>query len=340
MYNGVSADALPYADLNGSGTLLTRYVSGPGMVNGAAVDELLARTSSGGTSAWYLSDKLDSVRDVVNSSGSVIDHVVYDNFGNIVTETSVSNGDRFKYAGMEYDLTTGQYYDRARFYDNLVGRFMELDPSGFSAGDANLYRYASNSPANMGDYSGLQEDEPQNTTNQEQKAAQTNLALSKADLLILEFLRTLAQAHQQAAANAIEDVKDDIIMLELLKRTIQDKVDQGVAQILIDKKTKKLLELEVERALWEALAQKIADAKLPAPPARRSRRNRHNFKRGVDCGSSLGAHRTAASKMGSATGTDWFLDGTEQKIGASFDHLAGATRAVADLRDSLFMAHL
>ena len=50
VYNGTSADALPYADFNGSGTLLTRYVSGPGMVNGAAVDELLARTSSGGTS--------------------------------------------------------------------------------------------------------------------------------------------------------------------------------------------------------------------------------------------------------------------------------------------------
>ena len=54
VYNGISADALPYADFNGSGTLLTRYVSGPGMVNGAVMDELLARTSSGGTTAWYL----------------------------------------------------------------------------------------------------------------------------------------------------------------------------------------------------------------------------------------------------------------------------------------------
>ena len=88
MYNGTSADALPYADFNGSGTLLTRYVSGPGMVNGAVVDELLARTSSGGTTAWYLTDKLDSVRDVVSSSGSVLDHVVYDSFGNILTETN------------------------------------------------------------------------------------------------------------------------------------------------------------------------------------------------------------------------------------------------------------
>ena len=71
VYNGTSADALPYADFNGSGTLLTRYLSGPGMVNGAVVDELLARTSSGGTTAWYLTDKLGSVRDIVSSSGSV-----------------------------------------------------------------------------------------------------------------------------------------------------------------------------------------------------------------------------------------------------------------------------
>ena len=105
VYNGTSADALPYADFNGSGALLTRYVSGPGMVNGAVVDELLARTSSGGTTAWYLTDKLDSVRDVVSSTGSVLDHIVYDSFGNITTETSASNGDRFKFAGMQYDST-------------------------------------------------------------------------------------------------------------------------------------------------------------------------------------------------------------------------------------------
>ena len=113
IYNGTSADALPYADFNGSGgALLTRYVSGPGMVNGAIVDELLARTSSGGTTAWYLTDKLDSVRDVVSSAGSVLDHVVYDSFGNITTETNASNGDRFKFAGMEFDATSVQDYDR------------------------------------------------------------------------------------------------------------------------------------------------------------------------------------------------------------------------------------
>ena len=93
------------------------------MVNGAVVDELLARTSSGGTSAWYLTDKLDSVRDIVSSSGSALDHVVYDSFGNILTETNASNGDRFKFAGMEYDSATTQYYDRARWYSPSGGSF-------------------------------------------------------------------------------------------------------------------------------------------------------------------------------------------------------------------------
>ena len=155
VYNGASADAMTYADFNGSGTLLTRYVTGQGMVNGAIVDELLARTSSGGTTAWYLTDKLDSVRDIVSSAGSVLDHVVYDSFGKIVTETIASNGDRFKFSGMEYDVTTGEYYDRARWYSSFAGRFTGLDPSGFRGGDNDLYRFATNTPTNAVDRNGF-----------------------------------------------------------------------------------------------------------------------------------------------------------------------------------------
>ena len=93
----------PYADFNGSGSLTQRYLFGPGVVNGAVVDEILARTSSGGTTDWYLPDNLGSVRDIVNIAAVVQDHIVYDSFGNIVTETDATNGDRFKFAGMEYE---------------------------------------------------------------------------------------------------------------------------------------------------------------------------------------------------------------------------------------------
>src|SRR5579885_1268255 len=129
VYDGHGADDHPYADFNGSGTLLNRYIWGPGV--GVAPSQILARISSGGTFSWYLNDRLGTVRDITGSSGPVIDHVVYDSFGNVTSETNAANGDRFKYAGQEYDATTGQYYDRARYYDEAIGRFMGQDPMGF-----------------------------------------------------------------------------------------------------------------------------------------------------------------------------------------------------------------
>jgi len=171
VYNGSNADATPYADFNGSGTLTERYLDGPGVVNGAVVDEILARTSSGGTTAWYLPDKLGSVRDIVSPTGTELDHVVYDSFGTVLTETNATNGDRFKYAGMEFDSAIGQYYDRARYYDSVTGRFMGQDPMGFGAGYMNLYSYVGNDPVDEMDYSGL-EPGPQRTGSPQPGAGQ------------------------------------------------------------------------------------------------------------------------------------------------------------------------
>ena len=157
VYDGTN----PYADFSGSGALQTRYQYGPGVVDGAVVDQLLARTSASGTTAWYLPDKLGSVRDIVSATGTELDHIVYDSFGNIVTETNATNGDRFKYANMEYDLLAAQFHDRSRDYDGTLGRFTSLDQKGFGAGDTDLYRYVRNSPTDATDPTGLQEAGPQ-----------------------------------------------------------------------------------------------------------------------------------------------------------------------------------
>jgi RHS repeat-associated protein len=146
----------PETDFNGSGSLTERYLFGPGVVNGAVMSVILARTSSGGTTAWYLTDNLGSVRDIVSTSGTELDHIVYDSFGNIVTETDAANGDRFEFAGMQYDATTGQYYDHARWYEGQFGRFVVQDPKGFGAGDPNLYRYGGNRPMDATDPSGYE----------------------------------------------------------------------------------------------------------------------------------------------------------------------------------------
>jgi RHS repeat-associated protein len=155
VYDGQSPDANPYADFNSSGNLTVRYLFGPGAVNGAVMSVILARTSSGGTTAWYLTDMLGSVRDIISTAGTVLDHVVYDSFGNIVTETNGTNGDRLKFAGMELDSLAGQYYDRARTYNPGTGKFTAQDPMGFTAGSANLYGYVGNGPTDDTDPSGM-----------------------------------------------------------------------------------------------------------------------------------------------------------------------------------------
>ncbi len=154
VYNGTSADANPYADFTSSGTVSVRYLFGP------AVDQILARTGSSGTTAWYLTDQLGSVRFIENTSGTVLDAITYDAFGNITNQTDSSYADRFMFAGMQFDATVGNYYDHARYYDAAIDRFMSQDPKGFDAGDTNVYRYVENDPTTLTDPSGLQDKPP------------------------------------------------------------------------------------------------------------------------------------------------------------------------------------
>jgi RHS repeat-associated protein len=102
-----------------------------------------------------LTDRLGSVRDIVNSSGSAIDHIDYTGFGGVKTESNPTNGDRFKYTGRELDSETGFQRNGWRMYDSNTGRWMQQDPIGFAGGDANLYRYVRNSPTNYVDPNGL-----------------------------------------------------------------------------------------------------------------------------------------------------------------------------------------
>lgn len=105
--------------------------------------------------AWYLADRLGSVRDILNASTQAVgDHLDYDGFGNR-TETASSYGDRYKWTGREYDPDTSFQYNRARFYDSARGRWAQEDPKGFQAGDPNLYRYAGDDPVMFTDPSGL-----------------------------------------------------------------------------------------------------------------------------------------------------------------------------------------
>ena len=57
--------------------------------------------------------------------------------------------------GEPFDTNTGLQNNDNRWYDASVGRWISPDPTGFTAGDTNEYRYVGNSPANATDPRGL-----------------------------------------------------------------------------------------------------------------------------------------------------------------------------------------
>jgi RHS repeat-associated protein len=121
---------------------------------GNGVDRILAQENANGSVLWALTDQLGTVKDWVNNSGSVANHVVYDAFGGVVSQSNPALGSRYGFTGREFDAETGLYYYRSRYYNPGIGRFIGEDSVGFDAGDVNLYRYVGNSPLDNTDPSG------------------------------------------------------------------------------------------------------------------------------------------------------------------------------------------
>jgi RHS repeat-associated protein len=129
---------------DGTGTQTHRYLYGPG------IDQVLADETSTGVN-WALVDNQGTVRDVIDSQGQVLNHIVYDSYGQVTSETNASFDFRYGYTGRERDEETGLNYNRARYYDTTNGRFISEDPIGFGGGDANLSGYVLNNPTNFTD---------------------------------------------------------------------------------------------------------------------------------------------------------------------------------------------
>jgi RHS repeat-associated protein len=68
-----------------------------------------------------------------------LDVVVYDGLGNPVSLPELPA--RFAFSVLEELAGEGLHAAATRCYNPTPGRWLDLDPIGFEAGDANLYRY-------------------------------------------------------------------------------------------------------------------------------------------------------------------------------------------------------
>ncbi len=98
--------------------------------------------------AWYQCDHLGTPMELTDHNGDVAWSAQYKAWGEVKQERSawakqvgLSNPIRFQ--GQYHDHETGLHYNRYRYYDPAVGRFVGQDPIKYLGG-ANLFAYAPN----------------------------------------------------------------------------------------------------------------------------------------------------------------------------------------------------
>ena len=115
----------------------------------------------------FLKDGTNSIIDILDQSGSRIQHAVYSAFGERIQITDGVGNDItsnpilnlvFGFAGREHDSEAGLIYMNARYYDPSLGRFLQQDPNPgklvLPSSVVNSYIYALNNPISFIDPTG------------------------------------------------------------------------------------------------------------------------------------------------------------------------------------------
>jgi RHS repeat-associated protein len=106
-----------------------------------------------GTNYYYTRDHLGSVREMLNSSGSIVARYSYDPYGR-TTLVSGSNLATKQYAKMYMHQPSGLYLTEYRALDASTGGWLSRDPMGEDGG-VDLYGYVADDPIDLTDILGL-----------------------------------------------------------------------------------------------------------------------------------------------------------------------------------------
>ena len=132
-------------------------------LHGVRTDEVLAtadpRAADPAAAVHFtLADPRGSITDTAAGPAAgavaVLNHRVFDAYGQVITQTAPAAATRFTYTGRVADPVTALTYHRARWSDPAVGRFVSEDPIRFAGGLNNLSDYVGASPYDRTDPSG------------------------------------------------------------------------------------------------------------------------------------------------------------------------------------------
>ena len=110
-----------------------------------------------GTVYLYVTNLQGDIVALLGLDGTVSGYE-YDPYGNVIASYGdIAAINPLRYRGYYYDTETGLYYLQSRYYDPVVGRFINAD-SYASTGQGiigyNMFAYCGNNPVNTADYQG------------------------------------------------------------------------------------------------------------------------------------------------------------------------------------------
>ncbi|MCX4027078.1 RHS repeat-associated core domain-containing protein [Spartinivicinus marinus] len=100
---------------------------------------------------FYHLDHLGTPQEISDARGSIVWSVQYRAYGNVVRKQVEHIQNNLRFQGQYFDEETGLHYNRHRYYDPGLGRFINQDPIGL-AGGTSLYIYAQNPVSSVDPY--------------------------------------------------------------------------------------------------------------------------------------------------------------------------------------------